>query len=60
MYEFQIKELREYVNFLDEKIVRYEKQGRNPERLKENKAHAIHTIAELEQYDTINSREISP
>ncbi|HKK44499.1 MAG TPA: hypothetical protein VJ964_03195 [Balneolaceae bacterium] len=60
VFAYQIRELRQYCNHLDEKIAMYEEQGRNPERLKENKARALSTIAELQQYQTINGREIAP
>lgn len=48
-FEFQIKELRQYMNHLDEKIDQYRKQGRDPGRLIENKARAANTIAQLKQ-----------
>lgn len=43
----QIKELRQFMNHMDEKIRQYRKQGRDPGRLIENKARAAETIEQL-------------
>jgi hypothetical protein len=53
--KFQIKELREYCNHLDEMIARYKKQGRDPSRLQDNKAKARETIEQLKQAQNSNS-----
>jgi len=58
-FGFQIRELREYINHLDEKIARYEKQGRDPGRLIENKSRALSTIAELQTYQTLDKEKIA-
>lgn len=55
MFEHQIKELRQFINAMDEKIARYKKQGRNPERLLDNKARARKTIEQLKQAENSNS-----
>lgn len=52
MFEHQIKELRQFINAMDEKIARYKKQGRNPERLLDNKARARKTIEQLNRPKT--------
>ena len=54
-FGFQIRELRQYCNHLDEKIQRYEKTGRDPSRLKDNKASARETIEHLKQAQNSNS-----
>lgn len=58
MFESQIKELRQYINHVDEQIRMYRKQGRNPERLQDNKARALQTIENLKQVETGNTRPL--
>jgi Sec-independent protein translocase protein TatA len=59
-FSFQIKELQQYINHLDEKIRRYEKQNRNPSRLKDNKAKARETIEQLKQAQKSNTTPLHP
>jgi hypothetical protein len=59
-FSYQVKELRQYINHLDEKIARYKKQGRDPSRLKDNKANARETIEQLKQAQTSNTTPLHP
>lgn len=54
IFEPQITELRQFVNHLDEQIVRYKKTGQNTERLQDNKARALATIQKLKQAQNNN------
>lgn len=59
-FAYQIKELRQYMNHLDEKIQRFEKQGRDSSRLKDNKAKARETIEKLKQTQNNNTKPFHP